>query len=130
MYRYPSYFAAYTPIEFWCCLWCWYIEFYRWVCHVTLYQVHLKISKKIPLAPFGGLQSKDLQTSCNIEQSWYLQESEVLNPDWLGQSKLFSSRYVNIELKIIFQRFFQKWVTWRLVYNNQLSACPLFSEQA
>ena len=60
----------------------------------------LSDAKKIPLTSFDGLQSKDLYIWCSNQKSWYSQEWEGLNPDCLGQSKLFSARFSKIELKI------------------------------
>ena len=60
------------------------------------------------LTSSGRLQSKDLYISCSIDRSWYSQESEGLNQDWLGQSKLFSPRYSKIELKITLSKNFSK----------------------
>ena len=77
-------------------------------------------STKIPLTSFGGLQSKDYkfqkdrirrilnQNQKDKESEGYWQESEGLNPDWLGQSQLFSSRYSKIELKIILSKIFPR----------------------
>ena len=39
--------------------------------------------------------------SCTIERSWYSQDSDSLNPHWLGDNKLFSWKWSNVELKIM-----------------------------
>ena len=75
--------------------------------HATLYLKNvLEMSKRIPLTSFGELLSKDLLISQTTERSWYLQEFEGLDEDWLGHNKLFSWRYWNTELKIFYNIFF------------------------
>ena len=45
---------------------------------------------------------------CSIDESSFLEKSEGLKPDWLGQSKLFLPRYSNIELEITLLKFFPR----------------------
>ena len=68
----------------------------------------LKDLRKYPWHLLVDYNQKDLKISCTIERSWYSHESEGLNPDWLGQSKSFSSRYSQIELKITISKIFPR----------------------
>ena len=43
-----------------------------------------------------------------MERSWYWHESYGRKPEWFSQSKLFSCRYLNIQLKKTFSRIFPR----------------------
>ena len=53
----------------------------------------LDISRKILLTP--NTSTKDWYISCVIDINWFLHESTVLKPDWLGEIKSFSMKYSN-----------------------------------
>ena len=59
---------------------------------------------KTALTSRGGLQSNDEYISWTMARSWYSHKLYCRKPDLFSQSKLFSCRYLNIELNKIFSR--------------------------
>ena len=62
------------------------------------------MSKNIPLTSRDEQQSNDAQISWTTERSWYSQEFDGLNPDWLELRRLLSSRDLSIELNSNFSK--------------------------
>ena len=58
--------------------------------------------------------SKDLNVSRVINESWLIQESLGLEPDWFEEIKLFSIRNLNISLNIVSQVFFYELEAMRV----------------
>ena len=84
------------------------------------------ISRKIPLT--SNTSSNDLYISWAIAKSWFMHESQGLNPNWIGEMNSFSIKNLKISLKINFSKIFSQ-IGRRDIGDRFLNiVCHLFYE--